>query len=178
MALLPFLIASAFFDTSRSAKIFLPPFSGPSPGLFPPFIAEYFIISAAGTSIYATRVPATPPYPLFTVANLGVVRCYSLWGFSVLPVLRLSGGFQIRCLSRFASSGSHLDSQYEDSLRSFLPFISLWVHTHNGPWHSLCPPRVPLLCLRTAGESAGAGGVSPPSPPPPSLPPLPMESLG
>ena len=144
MALLPFLIASAFFDTSRSAKIFLPPFSGPSPGLFPPFIAEYFIISAAGTSNYAIRVPATPPYPLFTVANLGVVRCYSLWGFSVLPVLRLSGGFQIRCLSRFASSGSHLDSQYEDSLRSLLPFISTHVQPHNGPWHSLCPPPLPL----------------------------------
>ena len=160
MALLPFLIASAFFDTSRSAKIFLPPFSGLSPDLFPPFIAEYFIISAAGTSIYATRVPATPPYPLFTVANLGVVRCYSLWGFSVLPVLRLSGGFQIRCLSRFASSGSHLGSQYEDSLRSFPPLISLWVHTHNGPWHSLCPPAPPPLPTDCRGERGRGRGLA------------------
>ena len=160
MRLLSFLIASAFYGTSRSAIIFLPPFSGPSPGLFPPFIAEYFIISAAGTSNYAIRVPATPPYPLFTVANLGVVRCYSLWGFSVLPVLRLSGGFQIRCLSRFASSGSHLDSQYEDSLRSFLPFISLWVHSHNGPWHSLCPPAPPPLPTDCRGERGRGRGLA------------------
>ena len=160
MRLPSFLIASAFYDTSLSAKSTLPPFSGFTPGLFPPFTAEYFAISAAGTSNYAIRVPATPPYPLFTVANLGVVRCYSLWGFSVLPVLRLSGGFQIRCLSRFASSGSHLDSQYEDSLRSFPPLISLWVHTHNGPWHSLCSPALPPPPTDCRGERGRGWGLA------------------
>ena len=43
---------------------------------------------------------------------------------------------------------------------------------------TVCAPPLSLLRLRTAGGSAGAGGVSPTRPPPPSLPPLPLESLG